>query len=63
VNPRFLRERDQVLRRIRTLISESADEGRIVQLEAKRREIARLKSELAEAVKRNAASEGEPPDR
>jgi hypothetical protein len=48
------RESDQLLQRIRSLVR---DTGRVdgrdgVELEARRREIDRLKSELAEAVKR-----------
>jgi hypothetical protein len=48
------RESDQLLQRIRSLVRESERvDGRDgVELEAQRREIDRLKSELAEAVKR-----------
>jgi hypothetical protein len=48
------RESDQLLQRIRSLVrdSERVDGRDGVELEAQRREIDRLKSELAEAVKR-----------
>jgi hypothetical protein len=47
------RESDQLLQRIRTLVRESGrDDGRSgIELEAQRREIDRLKAELADVVK------------
>jgi hypothetical protein len=53
------RETDRLLRRIRTLVHESrADYGaNDVELEARRREIERLKAELADIVKHTAATE------
>jgi hypothetical protein len=52
--PSRRRERDRLLQRIRALVRESErDDGRkSVELDAKRREIAQLKSELADVVKR-----------
>jgi hypothetical protein len=52
--PSRRRECDRLLQRIRALVRESErDDGRkSVELDAKRREIAQLKSELANVVKR-----------
>jgi hypothetical protein len=55
------RESDQLLQRIRKLVraSDRDDGATSVGLEAQRREIDRLKSQLADVVKRTATSEGE----
>lgn len=55
------RETDRLLQRIRTLVHDSRrDNGaNDVELEARSREIERLKVQLAEVVKRSATTEGE----
>jgi hypothetical protein len=57
------RESDRLLERLRTLVQDNrrAIGASSVELDARSREIERLKAELAEVVKRTAATEGEPP--
>jgi hypothetical protein len=57
------RESDRLLRRIKTLVQDTRcdKEATVIELEAQRREIERLKTQLAEIVKRAAAANWERP--
>jgi hypothetical protein len=54
------RESDRLLERLRTLVHDNrrSNGASRIELQARRREIERLKAELADVVKRTAASEG-----